>query len=209
VIRFWNLLWNEISTDQIFLRSAALSYQTLAYMVPILAVLLAVLSGPVFQDKRDQMVDGIVKAIAPDPFDEQQGYGAFADDETKNDKERQNMVLQIKSTMQSGVDVLSRNLAKISVFSFLTLSLLPAACSKTIEDCFNIIWRVELGRSLFMKAALTTALIFWGPVFIALSLTFTEKISSDWPTINRYLVPWFLTGVGLHCVLYDHAACPR
>jgi YihY family inner membrane protein len=106
------------------------------------------------------------------------------------------MVGQIKATFQSAVEVLSRNMAKISVFSFLTLLFIAGRMFKTIEDCFNIIWRVELGRSLFMKAALTTALIFWGPVFIALSVTFSEKVSTDWPAINRYIVPWFLTGVG-------------
>jgi len=81
--------------------------------------------------------------------------------------------------------------AKISVFRPYPPLLLPALFKTISEDCFNIIWALNSAQPVHESRAYHRIDLL-GPVFIALSLTFTEKISSDWAhDLTAILVPWF------------------
>ena len=192
------LLWEELQDDQIRLRASALAFQTLASWLPLMAITLAVLSSPAFETQRERILDRLATALVPDsalpaPIVEF-GPSLLPDLSLPGEEPdaRQEAQDQLKAKFRATVDLLSRNLAEISTLSFLVLLGVVGLLYRTAEEALNVIWKVRAGRSLFMRLAIVTALVFWGPVFFFISLALMEKLSFS-PLLGAYLLPVLLT----------------
>lgn len=191
----WRLVWEHVRQDRIPLRASALSFQTLVSLVPVLAIVLAVLSGPTFQAHRDRVVEKFTALLAPGESsvpgaNGETDEGDEEDEGSAHRRVKQNLHLLVQQTV-AGMD---RNLGKISVFSFAILLVIAYMLFRTVEETFNAIWKVRTGRSIFTRLAITSAFLLWGPVMVLLSIALTEYVSS-WPVLGGYVVPVLLTAV--------------
>ncbi len=185
--------------------ASALSFHLLFSLLPSLAIILAILSGSTFKSSREKLIDHIVDGIVPsqlgEPEPEPDGPippGANAATYWKETgvvgHERQDIVKQIKMDLRRVINVLSSNLGKVSILSFLILLYVASNLFNTIEQTFNAIWNVRVGRPFFSRIAVTTAIIFWGPVILALSFAIVAKLP-QWNFLNAYCVPVLFTTI--------------
>ncbi|MCK6470269.1 MAG: YihY family inner membrane protein [Planctomycetes bacterium] len=190
----WRLVWEHVRQDRIPLRASALSFQTLVSLVPVLAIVLAVLSGPTFQSQREHVVAKFTALLTPGG-DAKGGTAAPSGDEDAENSEAGERVRdKMQALVHETVAGMDRNLGKISVFSFAILLVIAYMLFRTVEETFNAIWKVRTGRSIFTRLAITSAFLLWGPVMVLLSIALTEYVSS-WPVLGGYVVPVVLTAV--------------
>ncbi|MCW8130206.1 MAG: YihY family inner membrane protein [Planctomycetota bacterium] len=208
----WRLVWEKVREDYIPLRAAALSFQTLTSFVPMLVIVLAVLSSPAFLPQRERVLDKIVELLVPEshhgaaveepaepaeplpkpPEEAKSGEGAPANGEVR--QARKEVQERFKEKIRSTVGKLTENIGKVSLFSFLILMFVAVMLFQTVEQTFNAIWKVNAGRSIFIKIAITTALVFWGPVVLLVSIWLTE-LFKDYPVLGLYVLPMLLTSL--------------
>lgn len=195
----WRLVWEHVRQDRIPLRASALSFQTLVSMVPVLAIVLAVLSGPTFQSQREHVVERFTALLTPGgetkaENDLTSAEPAAEGDEGGADDARLRVKEKVRTLVHETVAGMDRNLGKISVFSFAILLVIAYMLFRTVEETFNAIWKVRTGRSIFTRLAITSAFLLWGPVMVLLSIALTEYVSS-WPVLGGIVVPVLLTAV--------------
>lgn len=196
----WRLVWNEVRQDFISLRASALAFQTLASWLPLLAITLAVLSGPAFEKQRERILDRLAVALVPPvqdaPFQPDHRAGQLPGVLLPGEDEltQADMQEQFKQKFRDTIQLMAANLSAISTFSFLALLVIAGLLYRTAEETFNAIWKVRSGRSIFMKIAIVTVFVFWGPVFFFLSLSLADNTSTS--ILGRWLVPTMLTGIG-------------
>src|SRR5690606_32385396 len=77
---------------------------------------------------------------------------------------------------------------------------------QTIEDTFNSIWRITSKRSIFMRIAIGTSMLFWGPIMLAVSVSLTERLSAL-PVLGNYVFPSVVTAAAftIFYMLIPHA----
>jgi len=174
--------------DEIRLRASALSYTTLASLVPIFAIILAVLSGPSFQKSRDKVLDQLAEVFIP------------SDDDWGVDPEAEPWQQEFKDSFRSQIEVLAKKQGTVSVFGFIVLALTVVLLFQAAERSLNAVWRAHSTRSLFMRAAIATSLMFWGPVILAVSVSLSELLRS-WLVFGTYFIPT-LFSASLFTALY-------
>lgn len=190
----WRLVWEKVREDYIPLRAAALSFQTLTSFVPMLVIVLAVLSSPAFLEHRERVLDKVVEVLVP----ENQQHAAPQDPATpaatpgETRQAHREVQERFKDKVRVTIGKLTENVGKVSVFSFLVLMVVAVLLFQTVEQTFNAIWKVNAGRSIFIKIAITTALVFWGPMVLMVSLWLTE-LFKDLPVLGLYVLPMLLT----------------
>ncbi|MCZ7644857.1 MAG: YihY/virulence factor BrkB family protein [Planctomycetota bacterium] len=185
----WRLVWEKVRADNIPLRAGALSFTTLASLLPLTAIVLAVLSGPAFEEQRERALDRVAGALVPAPLGNEYEYPI---DGAEFEDARLQTIAKLKGDIQAVIAQLSGNLGKIGIFSFLVLLYIALQLCGTVEGAFNAIWHVPVGRSVFMKLAVTTALLFWGPTVVIFAFALTAKLPDL--ALFRYLLPLLLTG---------------
>jgi YihY family inner membrane protein len=178
----WRLVWHEVRQDFIPLRASALAFQTLASWLPLLAIALAILSGTAFEKQREHVIDSLATALVPP---------VAAARFTPNGEVAQSQAeTQFKQKLRDTIHLMQAKLRTISTLSFLVLLVIAGMLYRTAEETFNAIWKVRSGRSIFMKIAIVTVFVFWGPVFFFLSLSLTESASAS--VLGRWIVPTLL-----------------
>lgn len=216
----WRLVWEKVREDYIPLRAAALSFQTLTSFVPMMVIVLAVLSSPAFLPQRERVLDKIVELLVPESHHDDSATAAHAEpapaepaakttDEAKSGAQaepgaasptgevrqaRKEVQERFKEKIRSTIGKLTENIGKVSLFSFLILMFVAVMLFQTVEQTFNAIWKVNAGRSIFIKVAITTALVFWGPVVLLISIWLTE-LFKDYPVLGLYVLPLLLTSL--------------
>jgi uncharacterized BrkB/YihY/UPF0761 family membrane protein len=100
----------KAAEDEIRLRASALAYSTLASLVPIFAIILAILSGPAFQETRDAVLD----RLAGDFIVGDAMGGTWVIDEDSPQA-------AFKQSFQNTIKPLAERLGAVSVFGFLVL----------------------------------------------------------------------------------------
>ncbi|HYG74213.1 MAG TPA: YihY/virulence factor BrkB family protein [Planctomycetota bacterium] len=176
----WRLVAREIKQDDIFLRASALAYSSLASLVPVVAIILAVLSGPAFKDRQERVLDSLAATMVPSE------ESWIIDAPESPEQER------FKQVFRENIVGFAERAGAVSVFGFLILMLTVGLLFRTVEKSFNVIWRAASQRSFFMRVAVATSMIFWGPVMLALSVTLTEKLSAL-PIVGTYILPMVFT----------------
>jgi membrane protein len=186
----WRLVWDEVRRDIIPLRASALAFQTLASWLPLLAIAMAVLSGPAFEQQREIVLDRLATAWVPpvpEPLDARDADPNLASSVSEPRE-------QFKQKCRDTIQIMALNLGSIGTFSFIALLIIAGLLYRTVEETFNGIWKVRSGRGFFMKVAILTVFIFWGPVFLLLSFSLTDGHAP--PLLNRWCMPTLLSTVG-------------
>lgn len=186
----WRLVWDEVRQDVIPLRASALAFQTLASWLPLVAIAMAVLSGPAFEQQREAVLERLATTWVP-PVPETAGTQGATTDSGQSVTEAQE---QFKQKCRDTIQVMAVNLGSIGTLSFIALLFVAGLLYRTVEETFNGIWRVRSGRGFFMKVAILTVFIFWGPVFLLLSLSLIDGHSAS--ILNRWFMPTLLSTVG-------------
>jgi len=178
-VPMWRIIYDKIYRDDVFLRASGLAYSTISSLVPVIAIILSILSGPAFQDSRDKVLSWVAESFVPvDSGDDLRvGHGY-----------REN----IKARFEHTIKMFADKLGAVSIFGFLLLLITAGLLFNTVSNAFNAIWRVASSRPFFNRVAIATALIFWGPVMLAVSIAVGEYFQA-YPILGTYLVPAVLS----------------
>jgi len=178
----FRILKAKAAKDELGLRATALSYNTLASLVPIFAIILAVLSGPAFEKHRDKVLDQLAEVLIPDDA----AKWGLVDKEASLSQEK------LKKTFRQEIQVLAEKQEAVSVFGFIVLVVTAVLLFQATERSMNVIWRTPNARPFFIRVAIATSLVFWGPVLLAVSVSLSEWLQS-WPVLGTYFVPVVFT----------------
>jgi membrane protein len=177
---FLRVAADKFSRDDIKLRASALSYSSLASLVPIFAIILAVLSGPTFEKNRERYLDQISSVLIPaEPT-------IFDDPELFADRVGQQQDLKVQ--FERYIQPIAQKLGAVSIFGFLVLLVTVWLLFNAVENTFNIIWRATSRRPIFLRVAIATSMVFWGPIMLALSVSLSELLGGL-PILGTYVVP--------------------
>jgi membrane protein len=172
--KFWH--------DNIKQCAASLSYSTLASLVPIFAIMISVLSGPAFEAKRENYLNYAISHIILQPDT------MFFDIDNPENEVLARKQEEMKDSFEATIKPLAEKAGAVGIFGFLVLLVTVGLLFTAIENAFNAIWRAETKRGFFMRVAIATSLMFWGPVALALSVSLGEYLS-NLPFVGTYMIP--------------------
>jgi len=182
-ILFGSILLSEVSHDDLFLRASALAYGTLASLVPIVAIILAILSSPAFQEQRESVLNVLAEGLVPS----ESAPAAWVVNEDTPEQHH------FKQVFREQIEGIASKLGAVSIFGFLILLATAGLLFRQVEGALNAIWRSTVRRTFPMRVAIATSVIFWGPVILALSVTISEKLGKISPFFGSYIIPSLLT----------------
>lgn len=150
-LRFFGYLSSRFSDDACLVTAAALSFATILSLVPLMAVMLAVLSAfPAFDHLMDRVQNFVFLNLMPASGEVIQGY-------------IQQFVNQASDL--SGIGI---------VFLILTALFLM----NTIDTALNRIWRAHRNRRLISKFLIYWSVLTLGPILLAVSMVMTSYVVS-------------------------------
>ena len=190
----WRLVFDNVRQDRIPLRASALSFQTLTSLLPMLAIALALLSMPAFLEQREQLLDRLVSLLVPEDFEAAVASSQPQFEGSQDPTQEQARWSHIRARFHRVSERMAGNLSSISIFSFCALVVIAGLLYHTVDETFNAIWKVSAGRPFFMKVAITSAFIFWGPLVLVLSVSLTGRLG-DWPILSGYVIPVLLSAM--------------
>jgi membrane protein len=171
--------------SEVFLLAAALTYQVVFALVPLLVVMLAVLKGfGGLTDLGRQVQDRLLKYFIP----------------------------EVSAEVVPFIDrfIANVNHTAVGFLGFAVLLYTSLSFMGTIEQAFNKIWGIRSGRGLFRRFVLYWTLLTVSPVLAALSLALVGSAWSQalegaitryvpaYPALSKtaiqYAVAWFLFG---------------
>jgi membrane protein len=167
---------------ELFVRAAALTYQVVFSIIPLFAVMLALLkSFGGLEKMAGQVSDFLLKNLAPSVSEK---------------------------VVQSMHDAIARLDAKtVSIVGFLVLLYTSVSLLSTIEHAFNQMWGVPRPRSLLRRITIYWTLLTVGPILLAISLATSSFVRNraayQWvidhiPFVGAallFIVPFLLTWI--------------
>ncbi|BCR05600.1 hypothetical protein DESUT3_26690 [Desulfuromonas versatilis] len=138
----------DFIADRCLLRASALTYTTLLSIVPLLAMMVAVLKGLGVQNTLEPLILEKIAVGTEEVVGQIIGY--------------------INNT----------NMARLGVFGFCTLFLTVLALLSNIEKSFNHIWGVTETRSIMRRFADYFSVVTFGPVLVVLAISMTSTLQS-------------------------------
>lgn len=180
---FLRVLRAKAAEDDVRLRAAALAYSTLASLVPLLAIVLAILSGPAFEESRDKVLDQLTaNLLGGDAV----GGSWLIDYDSPQER--------FKQSFRDTIKPLAAKMGAVSVFGFVVLVITVVLLFQAAERSFNAIWRVQRARPFFHRVAIATSLMFWGPIILAVSVSLS-KLLSGLLVVGTYFIPTLVTSL--------------
>jgi membrane protein len=192
--------WRELQEKSCTLRASALAYKTLVSLVPLAAIMLAMLSMPALESKREEVMNKALDAVLPLPTGVSmpaEGAGAAppADESTENKavrelaKTRQNM----KEFVTDNIQTLAKRAAAVNSLGFLALFLIVLSLIYTVEETFNRIWGVPRGRPILSRVVSYTAALVWGAILLVISLSLSAMFRVESGRLGEVLrhLAWF------------------
>jgi membrane protein len=158
--------------------ASGLSYASLLALVPLLAIMLAIISAfPAFSGLEERILGAIVSDALP-PMDVDAGA-------------------QIRAFVRNATDLTGPGLAGLGVTAILLLS--------NINGAFNTIWRVSEPRPLAMRLLVYWALLTLGPLLLAVSISVSAPVfaalgGESVAEVARWLVPPWVMSIGIGTV---------
>lgn len=133
-------VWAHFQEDRCFAEAASLSYTSLLSLVPLLAVVFGIVAAfPVFEDWADRLQDLILDNMMPAAGE------------------------QIVPHLNTFLDSVSQ-LTLVGVVGLIVTAILLL---NRIESAFNLIWRVEQGRTLVNRLTMYWAVLTLAPIMFA------------------------------------------
>lgn len=139
----------KFDSDRGFLRASALTYTTLLSLVPLLALMFAVLKGLGVQERLEPLLLEHLAAGSE----------------------------EVVARVLEYVD--RTNVGALGTVGLLTLVLTAVSVLSNVELSFNDIWQVRKGRSLVRKVSDYTSLLLVGPVLLLAILSATTSLQSS------------------------------
>ena len=170
VARFILLAYRKFDEERCFMRAAALAFNSLLALIPVLA-LATVLTTAIGQDGKSQSVQQFVGKIIVSVLP------AELDDTTKNAK-----IVEIREDLQKKVTGFSDNLArqikfnKTGVLSALVFVYLGLLVLMQLEDTFNDLWNVRRSRVWYEQLLKFSPGLVLGPGCIILAFALTNGV---------------------------------
>ena len=145
LVRFIRRTPHRILYDRCLFHAAALSYQSLLALVPILALALAILSNPAFEEGRTKFLDKVVDAIYPV---DSQGWGL----ETSDRAALARLNRQGKTLVRDSISKFTAGAGGIGVAGLAGLLVVLVLQYRNIEISFNLLWGLEKHRKIPAQA---------------------------------------------------------
>ncbi|WP_305045713.1 YihY/virulence factor BrkB family protein [Geoalkalibacter sp.] len=147
--RIASLVLHDFVADGCLLRASALTFTSLLAIVPLLALMFALLKGFGVQNQLEPIIlDNLAM-----------GSEAVVAE----------ILLYIENT----------NVGRLGVVGLLTLFVTVLAMLSNIEKSFNAVWGVEETRSLYRRFADYFSVVMIGPVFIFAAISMTSTLQSN------------------------------
>ena len=178
VTRIILLAYDKFEEKRCFIRAAALSFNSLLAMIPILA-LTGALASWIMKDASTQSVEKFVNKII---------VVIMPADFTNKDIEK------IKETLGDQITTFIKNLNEqiqvdnIGLISFLLFAYLGIRVIVQMEDAFNELWNVPNPRALHMQILKFLPAIIFFPCSIIISFTITG--SNNFEILDGFLLSW-------------------
>lgn len=178
ILRFLNVIVEEVMKEQLTLRATSLVFTTLMSLVPLLAVTFSLFKAFGIQERLD---DKILKFLL-----EPLGPQAY---------ELTNRIVDFVNNM------------KVGVLGSLGLALLiytVISVIQKIESAFNYIWKAKYSRNLIQKFRDYMSIILVGPLLLFSAITLTASMSSN-TAVNWILslLPERLGEIGRAAIIFS------
>ena len=199
VARFILLAYRKFDEERCFMRAAALAFNSLLALIPVLA-LATVLTSAIGKDDQSQSVQQFVGKIIVSVLP------AKHEDEKKNAQ-----IVEIRNGLRDNISDFTKNLAqqvsfdKTGVLSALVFVYLGLMVMMQLEDTFNDLWAVRRSRSWYAQLLKFSPGLVLGPGSIILAFALAnavhfEKISAHLQSMGalvNLLVPLLFAMAGL------------
>lgn len=162
VLRFVVLLWHQIQQDKVAIRASGLAYITLLNVVPLVAVLFALLAAfGALEGLTGRAEEMLFSLLVPTHQDE----------------------------ITRWIDQFTGNASSLGFFGFLILIATSIMLLDGIESNFNDIWHVRRSRTLIAKITSYTAVLVMGSVLIGASLSISARVQTILHTNRDVIAP--------------------
>jgi len=174
--RFWRYVSLRFWDDNLFTKSAALSFQTALALVPLFTITISVLSAfPGFQDEVQHFQASILDVVAP------------------------HVGIEIGQQLTLFVD----NARKLTALGIVVLAFIAMMLLHTASDTFDEIFRIKKQRGLATRFLAYWTLLTLGPLLFAIGFSLTaglvvqsapggEAFLDDLLVFLRGLIPFFV-----------------
>jgi membrane protein len=159
--RFWRYVSLRFWDDNLFTKSAALSFQTALALVPLFTITISVLSAfPGFQDEVQHFQASILDVVAP------------------------HVGIEIGQQLTFFVD----NARKLTALGIIVLAFIAMMLLHTASDTFDEIFRIKRQRGLAIRFMAYWTLLTLGPLLFAIGFSLTAGIVVSGPAGSVDLV---------------------
>lgn len=175
--RFWRYVALRFWDDNLFTKSAALSFQTALALVPLFTITISVLSAfPGFQDEVQHFQATILEVVAP------------------------HVGIEIGQQLTLFVE----NARKLTAVGIVVLAIIAMMLLHTASDAFDEIFRIKRQRGLAIRFMAYWTLLTLGPLLFAIGFSLTAgfvaagssessgSFLQDLLTFLRVLIPFFI-----------------
>jgi len=149
--RFTAVLWGEVQENKLIIRASGLAYITLLNVVPLVAVLFALLAAfGALEDLKARAEQMLFSLLVPTHQDE----------------------------ITTWINQFTENASSLGFFGFLLLIVTTILLLDSIESNFNDIWHVRHPRRFLAKITSYTAVLVFGSVLIGASLSISARVQA-------------------------------
>lgn len=146
---FIKLLYNNYWQDRLPTTAAALTYQTLFAVVPLITIVFTIVSGfEAFSGMEERLQSFLFDYVVPENV----------------------------AVVESYISEFSDQARSLSVTSLMVLVVTAFLMMYTIEKSFNEVWRVQEPRRGFQRILLYSAILTWGPILGVGGLAITTYV---------------------------------
>ncbi len=167
--------------------ASSLAFKSVLALVPVLAILMAVLAGEAFTEKREAILDRIVDVIYPvDNLD---------NDKTLDPSEKQNLreMNQVgKRQIRRSIKKFAEHSKKVGWTGLLAFAVVVFLLLRDVETSFNFLWGVSRGRPLPSQFVRHTLLFLVGPLMLISVMTMKDWFHG-WGIVKPFWNGWFLS----------------
>jgi membrane protein len=160
------------------LYASSLAFKTALALVPALAILMAVLAGDAFTQKRDQILDKIVDAIYP-----VEEVVTDAGAELPGPQELKKLREVGRTKIHRTVKKFARHAEKMGLAGLAAFAVVVFLLLRDVEDSFNFLWGVEKSRHFFSQFIRHTVFLIATP-FLAVLILVLKGWADGWPWVK-------------------------
>ena len=184
LIKILLISWREFQTNNLSLRSGALTYAMLLSMVPMLAMSTAVVKGLGGGNQLREVVYKYIDTLEQSPLLELETNTTNSDEQSApiatGEKKPDRLTTHLRSAADQLFDYVDRtSFATLGTFGMLGIFLSVVLVLNHIESAMNTIWRVEAGRSLIRKITDYLTLVVLMPLSINVALAAGTIVESQ------------------------------